>query len=1395
MKARHSLLISVLLLISTAVNGQFTNVGSGSYTHTFPGVDVAGRNSYPSGSPQISGNAQGKPVPTNDWWSSLIKEDHVSNLFNYPMTMKTISSGLVVSYIVPTSTPNGSTQPIDDYLPITVGVTGLNASIATVSDYSDWTVTMNWNNSNHQFEATSGIGMPFLYFTKSSSDVAQIEITKGNAVISGEMITVTDAHQGADFAIYAPTGSTWMKNGNFYTSTLNGENYWSMAMLPQETTNVSAVAESYKKYAYVFPENTTTEWSYNENNAIVRTTFTVTPDIKEGSETNVLQGLLPHQWFNLANNSPQPNGTSYSTIRGELKTLDGNSFVVENTFKGILPTLPYLNNFSNGFDPSKLSEKIGQIKNDPLNSWTDSYNEGQMMNRLIQTARIADEMGDVQARDKMVSTVKERLEDWLKAESGEKAFLFYYNNTWSALIGYPAGHGQDNNLNDHHFHWGYFIHAAAFMEQYQPGWANQWGEMINLLIRDAASSDRNDSQFPFLRNFSPYAGHSWANGFATFPFGNDQESTSESMQFASSLIHWGAITENDEIRDLGIYIYTTEQTAIEEYWFDIHERTFKPGYGYHLASRIWGNGYDNQTFWTSDIAAAYGIEIYPIHGGSLYLGHHKDYAESLWNEMASNTGILEGEVNANLWHDTYWKYLAFINPQAAIDLYDSNPNRNLKFGISDAQTYHWLHAMNALGEVKTSITSDYPIAACFEKEGSKTYVAHNYKDVPLTVVFSDGYELSVGANDMATSKDVNSSVTLNSNLSEIDENGSVILTAETSETDVGRIDFYNGNTLIGSDSSAPYTIEVSNLATGIQTLYARMYLGNAFTTSNVITVQVGTQSSYLASTPQIPGTIQAGHYDKFQGGNGQNITYLDLSQENQGDYRSDEFVDAFSDAQQGAAVGWISSGEWMEYTVNVSSSGIYALNFNYASGNPNGGGPFHLETNGTRISPDVYMSSTGSWGNWRAQQVNQITLNQGTQVIRVAIEGGEFNLGKMTFTLTEATSGTNNSPIVSMTSPSNGSVLLLGSTQTLSATASDPDGNISLVEFFDGDIKIGEDSTAPYQINWQPTVIKSYNIKAIATDNENNKSSSPSINIIVNNESSCVVTSSEAQQGSFSEGYTANFETVGDQVILTFELLDADKNANAVVAYAWKETPFSEIQMERIEGKKFSATLSNQTSGSSISYACKFAFTGGMAVTKYFTYQVGSEFCEEPCDENQGVIPNSQSLNLPSGWSIFSTYIIPAETDISEVTKTLVQNNQIIIVKNNLGMAYLPEWSFNAIGNLITGQGYFVKTSEACVLELTGNFAIPENHPINLDAGWNTIGYLQTESVDAEVIFSELITANNLVIAKDYNGNALLPEWNFNGIGEMNAGEGYQLKVLQASSLNYQSNNPCDTDD
>jgi endoglucanase Acf2 len=986
---RFTLIVSVLFYLQVNVKGQFVPVGSGGYTTVFPGVDEAGRNTYPEGTPKLSGAAIGKPIPTNDWWSAKLNSNHVSNLFNYPYTLKTVNEGLVVSYI-----PWGV---IDDYLPVTAGVVGLNASQSTISDYSDWTVTLEWNDGSHSFQAISGIGMPFLYFTKSSTDVAQVKVNSGNVTISDEMLIIANAHNNADFAVYAPTGSTWIQSGQYYTSDLNGENYWSMAFLPLTASNITEVANQYKEYAYVFPVNTITSWNYNETSSVVRTDFMVETDMKEGSNSDMLLGLLPHQWANLADDSPFPDQYSYETIRGEMKTLVGNTFSIENSFHGILPTLPYINYYSEGYSPTKQNEKIQLIENDGLATWTDSYNEGQSMNRLIQTARVADLIGNTDARDKIHTTVKARLEDWLLAEAGEVAFLFYYNYTWSALIGYPAGHGQDGNLNDHHFHWGYFIHAAAFVEQFEPGWAEEWGEMINYLVRDAACSTRTDELFPFLRNFSPYAGHCWANGFATFPQGNDQESTSESMQFNSSLIHWGTITGNDEIRDLGIYLYTTEQSAVEEYWFDIYERNFLPAQQYSLVSRVWGNSYDNGTFWTNDIAASYGIELYPIHGGSLYLGHHLDYVQVLWDEIVENTGISTNEPNDNLWHDVMWEYCAFIDPPTAIEMYDSYPERSLKYGISDAQTYHWLHAMNVLGNVDAIITADYPVAAAFNIEGDITYTAHNYSNSPISVSYSDGFTLDVPPNKMVTSKDITLSGVLSSGFPQAFVNGSVELSAIVSGGTPTKIQFFDGEVFLGEVVEEPFNFTATNLSAGVHGFYAKVFDGSDYNITNIASVIVGRQLPYISPVFSIPGAIEAGHYDKFEGGKGQGISYSDASVNNEGGFRPNEYVDALYDSNEGATIGWISTGEWLEYSIQVEEPGFYSLDFRYASDNDNGGGPFHLELDDSVISDPITVGSTGGWDVWATKTVNNIPLSMGEHILKLSFSEGEFNIGEMTF--------------------------------------------------------------------------------------------------------------------------------------------------------------------------------------------------------------------------------------------------------------------------------------------------------------------------------------------------------------------------------------------------------------
>lgn len=101
----------------------------------------------------------------------------------------------------------------------------------------------------------------------------------------------------------------------------------------------------------------------------------------------------------------------------------------------------------------------------------------------------------------------------------------------------------------------------------------------------------------------------------------------------------------------------------------------------------------------------------------------------------------------------------------------------------------------------------------------------------------------------------------------------------------------------------------------------------------------------------------------------------------------------------------------------------------------------------------------------------------------------------------------------------------------------------------------------------------------------------------------CEGTDIQASQGSFTDGYRYKFETFGTDVKITFELLD-DKPG--LVAYLWRQTPFSEVQMTNVIGRIFTHTITGQTLGSTINYAVKFAFAGGLAVTRYVPYVVGS---------------------------------------------------------------------------------------------------------------------------------------------------------------------------------------------
>ncbi len=91
-------------------------------------------------------------------------------------------------------------------------------------------------------------------------------------------------------------------------------------------------------------------------------------------------------------------------------------------------------------------------------------------------------------------------------------------------------------------------------------------------------------------------------------------------------------------------------------------------------------------------------------------------------------------------------------------------------------------------------------------------------------------------------------------------------------------------------------------------------------------------------------------------------------------------------------------------------------------------------------------------------------------------------------------------PSVSLTQPTNGASFLAGAALTLVAIASDPQGTVTQVEFFQGGTNLlGIATNAPYSVLWSNVAGGSYALTARATDNYGLRSTSAAVNIVVSN--------------------------------------------------------------------------------------------------------------------------------------------------------------------------------------------------------------------------------------------------------------------------------------------------------
>lgn len=333
----------------------------------------------------------------------------------------------------------------------------------------------------------------------------------------------------------------------------------------------------------------------------------------------------------------------------------------------------------------------------------------------------------------------------------------------------------------------------------------------------------------------------------------------------------------------------------------------------------------------------------------------------------------------------------------------------------------------------------------------------------------------------------------------------VSITATASDT-VTQVDFYADSTLIGTATGTPYAVTWADVAAGTYSLAAvATDSDGASTTSSPVSITVqdaegsalppawqntdiGTtgaagNSTYSAETFMIQGAGDVwGSADALQ------YAYLPMS--------GDGSITARVATISGPA-SWVKAGVMIRGSLSPSSAQAFMLT-SVAKGMA-----FQRRASdgGTSVSTAGSVSTAPCWvrltrsgdlvtafespdgTTWTAVASDSFATLPADVLVGLAVSSHVHGtLATATFDNVTTTAMPSQPPTVSLTSPADGASFTAPATLTLTASASDPNNQLTKVEFYNGTTLLGTDAVAPYSLTWSSVPAGTYSLTAVAYD-------------------------------------------------------------------------------------------------------------------------------------------------------------------------------------------------------------------------------------------------------------------------------------------------------------------------
>ncbi len=931
------------------------------------------------------------PIPSNDWWTSIVYTKYSDTMPALPMAYKYSATGLSMYYADGTYTraDNGGIGADSRYFDLTIGTSSITGDAsAKLAGYGDWSVDVAFSDDDTaKMKSTLLKGSPYAYTTFTDPTSVELNVNNlvkfmddnGNQIIVKDGVTTTIDHFAVEsqnyseapgdgnklqyhyYGVYMPEGSKVTKVGNKLKISLgSNQNYLVVGALPVEepikllttetvdnaaSKNDSQAAEMLKymyKYAYAYVTDTTVDYEYTENTATCTTNYTIqTNKVRTGSNfsSDTLICMLPNQWKYSSDSyvtAGMGGALIYTSCRGDLRIHEGTSFSYSQRFNGIIPqyTTP---DESSSYNEEWMYKYLEQFTDSALKSYwvADPYWQGKKSHPIAMGILISEQLGEYETRDRLIDTLKKIMENWLSYDGDEDyPYYMYYHTSWGAVSGDGGDHGMAINLSDHHFLWAYFIFPAAVLASYDSQFKEDYGDMIELLIRDCMNPDKEDDMLPFMRNLDVYEGHSWAGGYGDNNSGNNQESASEATFSWAGLYLWGLVTGNKEYRDAGIWGYTSEVDAIEQYWFNMDEGTeldshnWPDDYGTDIygdencddlpyTGMVWGLGYTNGTYFSGNPCCIMGIHLLPVTPAITYMGYDRERAGQIWEQYEAIQAAYQkkvaaqGQSDPEGWHHILWPFLALSDAEEANDRWSEeytshiNDNGDYVNGVLSTDemfnSYWYIENMNAKGYIEEDIwATNYTSYQVFAKteNGNTKYTAQiwNPTDETITVQFAnkDG--------NLGTAK-------------------------------VG------AHTLVDVDPTK-----------------------NEDTTDTVKYVEYENRDV----TNVVPGVVQAE------------------------DYATNFGCEPTSNPEEGEYIGWIDDGDSLVYNLDVKEEADYVLDYRVQCTNQNVNSAIKLKTDNDSdyINTTYFDNSTTNWKNVVSTQT--VHLKAGKYQMKLLMVDGQF---------------------------------------------------------------------------------------------------------------------------------------------------------------------------------------------------------------------------------------------------------------------------------------------------------------------------------------------------------------------------------------------------------------------